>query len=552
MKSRTIKLLTLSSSIVAMLSLSGCGGGTTSSIEKQPHDTSKLGRTVSIEKDWTWDVSFSTHVAAINDASDDTYVEAHFWAGIPDNIENFQIFIDMDNNKSTGYSGSNGWEIYGADYLIENGDVYVSTSTTEWKWKIRGTFQDVDFRRVSGEGKYESLYMTNATPTLSRIFTSDSFKVMIEAYDKNWEGNFNTITGIVADVSGFGTGTGGVDLSAIEKKIRAKYNAEFTTVTTIDFAPNKQEAIVMMINKWTGKKMYLVDVTNIEVATPIAEEYAKKFIYKTNVVKDNGIVEFQVKEDDGQKFQVVYDYKNNKEISKTLITENTKKVLVKKSKDVNNDGVIDYVISYTYHDNGKLKTRNNGVSTRHYNEHGDLIKYSSDSTTEYRYSYNSDGKIEKVETVKNGVVQSFLRYEYNAHGDRIYTYENNEDNPQWYYIYEYDANGNVLKKEEYENHKPYEDELTFTEIFKYDEQNRVIEYFVDTYDSNPTHYIKSYNNEGKEVKRIDLSSDDDGVAHDRYYEYNDEGYLVVEKIDSHDSHNLKKGDTDEVIYYEWK
>ena len=309
MKNRNIKLLT-GSALLATILLSGCGGEGDSGVTKQPHDTSKLGRTVGVEKDWTWNVSFSADIAS---GGNNTSVQANFWEGIPDNIENFQTFIDMDSDANTGYSGPGTWEIDGADYLIENGDVYESLSTTEWKWKLIGSFQEVN-KQSSGLGKYALLNMSNAESTLNNIFTTNNFKVMIEVYDANWKGDCNTITGIVADVSGVDS-----DLVAIEKEIRTKHNAKFTTVTTIDFAPNKQEAIVAMINKWEGKNLYVINVSDTDTSTVFAKEYKNKFIYKTIVVKDNGIVEFQIKEDGGLVYKVVYDYTNNSEISKTLI-----------------------------------------------------------------------------------------------------------------------------------------------------------------------------------------------------------------------------------------
>ena len=50
MKNRNLKLLT-GSVILATLLISGCGGDAASGITKQPHDTSKLGRTVSVERE---------------------------------------------------------------------------------------------------------------------------------------------------------------------------------------------------------------------------------------------------------------------------------------------------------------------------------------------------------------------------------------------------------------------------------------------------------------------------------------------------------------------
>ncbi|MCK5829332.1 MAG: hypothetical protein KAH20_03430, partial [Methylococcales bacterium] len=44
-----------------------------------------------------------------------------------------QFFIDADNDSKTGYSSGN---ISGADYLLEDNELYISTSNSDdWSWK---------------------------------------------------------------------------------------------------------------------------------------------------------------------------------------------------------------------------------------------------------------------------------------------------------------------------------------------------------------------------------------------------------------------------------
>ena len=81
------KLFT-TSAILATLLFSGCGGGAgENSITKQPHDTSKLGRTVALERDWTWDVSFS-----LDKLDNTTSMQAHFWKDYQKNLKTFKFF----------------------------------------------------------------------------------------------------------------------------------------------------------------------------------------------------------------------------------------------------------------------------------------------------------------------------------------------------------------------------------------------------------------------------------------------------------------------------
>ncbi len=493
MKNRNLKLLT-GSAILSTLLLSGCGGGADSGVTKQPHDTSKLGRMVSVERDWTWDVSSK----AVMKKDGDISIFTNFWAGLPDNIENFQYFIDMDSNIDTGYNGSNGWEVKGADYLIENGDVYKSLSNSEWNWELIGTLQTFSLDNYPNLSERDSLLMRNATPTLTNIFNTDSFKVMIEVYDKNWEGDNNTITGIVADLKV----VGGVDLSAVEEEIRAKYNAKFTTVTTIDFAPNNEEAIVMMINKWTGKKMYLVDVSNIDVAIPIAEEYAKKFIYKTNVVKENGVVEFQIKEESGIKYQIVYDYKNNSEISKTLIEgnpENVKNLLVKKSFDIEVNQEIEYAYDYKYNIDGSIKS----ISVV-----DDIEDNWIPHLENAKYSYGLDGKLnKKVEKFYEGVVTTYYD-----------SYENPTKiegvNYTTFISYNYDINGRILSRTE-----RYSEQEGVTKVFNYRYHNGDLE--VISTDGSWISYV--YNQAGQKISEFKHVGNHDAneIVSSKSYKYSD-------------------------------
>ncbi len=216
-----------------------------------------------------------------------------------------------------------------------------------------------------------------------------------------------------------------------------------------------------------------------------------------------------------------------------------KKHLVKKSFDRDNDGEIDNFETFTYHSNGNIKTK-----TNHYNGNT------------YTTNYDKSGKI----------VYDGYAYEYNDHGDRVKTYRNGKLDS--YTTYVYSDSGKILKEEGWEYSEKYDDELIYVKKSKYDEEDRLIEYFADSFDSNPTHYTLTYNEQGKKETKKDLSSDDDGNARDSLYEYDENGYLVKEYIDKYTSGDYHiyeiengqigqeliepKGNVDSVIYYEWK
>jgi YD repeat-containing protein len=350
-----IQLFT-TSAVLAILLFSGCGGGVSdNSITKQPHDTSKLGRTVAQEKDWTWDVSFSADIAGRASS-----LQAHFWEGVPDDIENFQTFIDMDSDASTGYSGSDGWEIYGADYLIENGDVYKSMSTSEWKWKLIGSFQDIDYKRLKGQGGHEILDMSNVTPTLSNIFTTNNFKVMIEAYDANWKGDCSTITGVVAEVEGFDGDTGENKKPILkERRIDLKEDGTIDKIVRFDYDDfgNTQNEIVEDTN--SSKK----------TTTHYCNEYVNGALHRVTKT--------------GAKGEIITTY----DAHKNPIIINT---------------------------NGKIKN----ISYQYTNDYKILTKVEKDSnkTEEFVYDYDNSGNLIKIANKSLTQVQKFT---YNTLGKKL-------------------------------------------------------------------------------------------------------------------------------------
>ncbi|GEM_PF-7130848 len=155
----------------------GCGStaenNTVSLSVQQPHKKSL--REI---KDWSWNVGSGFSASAIF---------ADFYDGLPSDVRHIQYFIDADNDPATGYNGTDGWEIIGADYLIEDGMVFRSASESAWEWDYIGKFETFTLNT-------KSLSMENPTINLKEILPDDSFSAMIEVYDQNWSGNYPTVT----------------------------------------------------------------------------------------------------------------------------------------------------------------------------------------------------------------------------------------------------------------------------------------------------------------------------------------------------------------------
>lgn len=90
----------------------------------------------------------------------------------------FQIFIDADNNSSTGYSNG---DISGADYLLEDGDIYTHTSNSNnWNWVWVDVIDYYDD---------EIPFYLDKTVNLSvlSINENSTIKVGVHALNSNWD-----------------------------------------------------------------------------------------------------------------------------------------------------------------------------------------------------------------------------------------------------------------------------------------------------------------------------------------------------------------------------
>jgi len=176
---------------LAALLYGGCGSTGLKQKEpgtvKQPHDTRALGRAVSLEKDWSWDVEVRRDKSK-GGAYNLSYI---FWAGLPKEVAHFQFFIDTDNNPKTGFTGKNGWEITGADYLVEDEDLYKYVESVDkgWHWEHYGSFIDFDIK----EDDQKVVRVKLSGPDFQLEYAGTKTPTMMEVYDQNWNGDYPTV-----------------------------------------------------------------------------------------------------------------------------------------------------------------------------------------------------------------------------------------------------------------------------------------------------------------------------------------------------------------------
>ena len=185
-------VLLAGSTVLATGLLTGCGEGRSESTSlKKPFDTRKVTRS----RDWTWNVG--TDATFVDGKTKKFSLVTHFHDGIPKEVQHLQTFIDVDNNPNTGFSyGEDSWRISGADYLIEDGSLYESTSTSKWRWNYIGEMSFV--RRISHNKPIADISTTNKN--LVALFDSSHINVTIEPFDKNWGSTYSTISTESIDV----------------------------------------------------------------------------------------------------------------------------------------------------------------------------------------------------------------------------------------------------------------------------------------------------------------------------------------------------------------
>ncbi len=175
----------MTGSVLLFLSLfTGCGESVSSDTAlNQPRDTTKLIRAAAEETDWTWFVGTDGVRSGAN-----LTLDVYFTHNIPAEVEHFQYFLDTDNNANTGFSfGQDSWRISGADYLIEDGHLYKSTSNTNWSWTY---VRDINTYSKNVEGNIAHIQIK----TNSNIVTGNTLNITIEPFDANWGSTYSTIS----------------------------------------------------------------------------------------------------------------------------------------------------------------------------------------------------------------------------------------------------------------------------------------------------------------------------------------------------------------------
>lgn len=120
--------------LFAVMTLSGCGGGASENTTQSASPL--LPKQLSTLNMQSLDIlSRDSFSAPIVSTDADSITITHSGSGLSDD-GHYQFFLNIDNDASTGYQfAGDGWDQAGADYIIEDGDLFKSTANNStWSW----------------------------------------------------------------------------------------------------------------------------------------------------------------------------------------------------------------------------------------------------------------------------------------------------------------------------------------------------------------------------------------------------------------------------------
>jgi hypothetical protein len=184
--------LTFGSIIITAIIFGGCGGGgvttdTKANIQenKQPH---KVTRVLDYDADHADDWQNFVDIKASFDDDDNNFIlDITFNEGITTDVAHFQIYLNTDNDRYTGY---NDGTVKGAEYLIEDGSLFKSTSNTEWEWEYIDEVYYVS--EELDDGKHHILIDDNGAASV--LHDGNGYlKVSIEPVSEEWTDTHNFV-----------------------------------------------------------------------------------------------------------------------------------------------------------------------------------------------------------------------------------------------------------------------------------------------------------------------------------------------------------------------
>jgi hypothetical protein len=175
----------------------GCGSeGLTRYITPLPHkiDRAEFAVDEQIEQ-WYKYVSISSSYDRSDENNHKLIFDILFEKGISPNAKHFQVYIDTDYNATTGWSyGQGDAATIGADYMIEDSNLFRSTSNTEWTWEYVAKFDYQTIQEKNDIFKIKLVGKSSQVMSITNIKQIKRMNISIEPVDGNWQDTNNFIT----------------------------------------------------------------------------------------------------------------------------------------------------------------------------------------------------------------------------------------------------------------------------------------------------------------------------------------------------------------------
>lgn len=127
--------------ILPLIILNGCGGGSSSTLDSNSLDTSPELQPHELSSNSFSEARLLSRdgILAPTLTYDATSITISFTVSNGVSVPHYQFFLNVDGDNTTGYGfGNMAWGNIGADYLIEDGDLYKSTASGHsWDWDIQ-------------------------------------------------------------------------------------------------------------------------------------------------------------------------------------------------------------------------------------------------------------------------------------------------------------------------------------------------------------------------------------------------------------------------------
>ena len=185
--SKNFSKLILGSFVTAAVIFSGCGGtaDTQQSSSKQAH---KIKRVLDYSADHADDWQNYVDMKASFELNNENFIlDITFNEGITTDVAHFQIYLNTDSDGYTGYNDS---IVKGAEYLIEDGSLFKSTSDTEWEWEYVDEVYYIS--EELDDGKHHILIDDNGAASV--LYNDNGYiKVSIEPVSAEWTDTHNFV-----------------------------------------------------------------------------------------------------------------------------------------------------------------------------------------------------------------------------------------------------------------------------------------------------------------------------------------------------------------------